>query len=196
MDAKIISIRTSEKASPLVIIEVSDEKEKHKYKISERTYREIGCPLSGEYIGEEALFIISSEDESRRALQKSLSLLSYADNNEKTLYLKLIRAGFSKEAAKGAVEECVRLGYIDEERQIERFILRASQELIGPYKISAKLLSKGYSSRQIFAFISKLEEEGKIDFAESKQRLMEEKLKGCSSPDEKRKLLHKYGYIK
>ncbi len=196
MNAEILSIRTKEKKSTLVMLEISSGGKRQKYTVGEGTYRAIGCPLSGEFIGEDELCKISSEDERRRSLQKALSLLSYADNNEKGLYIKLIRAGFSKDAARESVEECVRLGYIDEERQIERFIIKSSESLIGPYKISSKLLSRGYSPKQIFDAISALEADGKINFKESKNILIEEKLPENSSAEERKKLLYKYGYIK
>ena len=196
VNAKILSVKTKEAKSALVTLEVSVAEKKIKYTISEGTYREVGCPLSGEYIDEDALSLLSSEDERRRAMAKSLSLLGYADNNEKGLYMKLIRAGFSREAASDSVEECVRLGYIDENRQLERYILKCAEELLGPYKIIAKLLSRGYSSKKIFAVINKLEAEEKIDFKSSKARVIESKLEDGAKEDDRRKLLYRYGYIK
>ncbi len=196
MDAKILRIQIKDKNSAIVILEILSADKKQKYTISEGTYREIGCPLSNQNIDENVIAVIAEEDEQRRALQKSLSILTYADNCEKSLYLKLIRSGFSKSSAKNAVEECLRLGYIDEKRQIEHYAESANRELIGPYKIATKLISRGYAPGKVFSTLSELEASGIINFKESKQKLLEEKCTEQTSADERKKLLHRYGYIK
>lgn len=196
MEGKILSVRTKEKKSTLIVIEIEADGKSKKYTVSEGTYRKVGCPLSGEIIDGEALFAVERDDEQRRAMAKALSLLSYADNNEKTLYTKLLRAGFGKETAKFATEECVRLGYVDERRQIERIILRSAAELIGPYKIITRLLTKGYSRALSFEILEELRQSGEIDFASMRDALLQSKLPEGATPLEKRKLLHRYGYTK
>lgn len=196
MSGRIVSVQTKEKVKTLVEITLLSDGEKTKYTVSEGTYRKIGCPLSGEIIDGDSLEILSREDEERRALIKALSILSYADNNEHRLYTKLISHGFGKDAARAAVEECVRLGYIDEDRQLERYILKYHEELLGPKKIMAKLISRSYSASQISKMIRALEEEEKLDFTKAKKHLLATKLPEDASYEEKRKLLHKYGYIK
>ena len=163
MTCKILSIRTKESKSTLVVLLTETDGVRKKYTVSEGTYREIGCPLSGEVIDEDVISVISAEDEHRRALQKALNLLAYADNNEKTLQKKLRLAGFSREATAFATEECVRLGYIDEKRQIERLILKYASDLSGPNKIIAKLAARSYSTGAVIKIMSELEESGKLN---------------------------------
>ena len=196
MNGKILSIRTKGKSTILVEITVLLHDNKVKYVVSEGTYRKIGCPLSGEIINGDSLEALSCEDEERRALIKALSILSYADNNMRRLYSKLITHGFSKDVAKKTVEECVRLGYIDEERQLERLITKYSEELLGPKKIMAKLAQKSYSPAEISRMIRLLEDAGKLDFKKTRATLLKTKLTDGASYDEMRKLLHKYGYTK
>ena len=196
MTCKILSVGAKEGKVPLVIITALTDEKKQKYVISEGTYREIGCPLSGEEIDEEFFLILSTEDEKRRALAKSLNVLSYADNNKRALTGKLLRAGFSREAIEYAVSECVMRGYIDEARQAERLIMKHYAELLGPYKIKAKLVARQFSPALISKALCTLEEQGEIDFKANRARLIREKLGEEASYDEKMKLLYKYGYLR
>ena len=196
MKSRILSVGAKEGKTPLVIITALTDEKKQRYVISEGTYREIGCPLSGEEIDGERFSILSSEDEKRRALAKSLNVLSYADNNKRALTGKLMRAGFSRDAIEYAVTECVMRGYIDEDRQSERLVMKHYAELLGPYKIKAKLTARLYSPTLISKTIHALEERGEIDFKENRARLIREKLGEDASYDDKMKLLYKYGYIR
>ncbi|MBQ9070082.1 MAG: RecX family transcriptional regulator [Clostridia bacterium] len=196
MGNKVLSVRTKEKKTPLVVIDLLVGEEHKKYTVSEGTYREIGCPLSGEEIDASSLDAIAREDEERRALAKALRLLSYTDNSERQLKQKLIMASFSKFSAEAAVKECVRLGYINEERQLERLVLSYATSLFGPRKIMAKLIARSYSTEQIIKAITSLEDDGKIDFKKSKEALIRTKLPENADYQEKRKLLYKYGYSK
>lgn len=196
MNAKVISVRAKDGKAPLVILYTDCDGKKSKYTISEGTYRDIGCPLSGEILDEDMLYIVAKEDERLRAIKKALNLLSYADNNEKKLYTKLVLAGFGKEASKNAVCECVRLGYVNEERQIERLIIRYWGELHGPDKIIYKLISKGYNGGLAYRIMQTLERNGEIDFDASKEKLIEKKLPCDASEADKRKLLYKFGFKK
>ena len=167
MTCKILSVGAKEGKTPLVVITALTDQKRVRYTISEGTYREIGCPLSGEEIEGESLTLMCLEDEKRRALQKSLNVLSLADNNQRTLLFKLRSAGFSREACEYAITECVMRGYIDEKRQAERLVLKYYSELLGPYKIKAKLAAKRYSPSLISATLRALEEKGEINFKEN-----------------------------
>ena len=194
--ARILSVRSKGEKTVLVTLDIEIDGIRKKYTVSEGTYREIGCPLSGEEIDEEFFLILSTEDEKRRALAKSLNVLSYADNNKRALTGKLLRAGFSREAIEYAVTECVMRGYIDEARQAERLIMKHYAELLGPHKIKAKLQARQFSSALISKALCTLEEQGEIDFKENRARLLREKLGADASYDEKMKLLYKYGYLR
>ena len=196
MSFKILSVGAKEGKAPLVIITALENDKRKKYVISEGTYREIGCPLSGEEIDGDSLYVLCAEDERRRALQKSLNILSYADNNKTALRRKLRMAGFSKEASESAISECVMHGYIDEEKQAERLVLKHAAELLGPYRIKAKLAARYYSPALITKTIRALEERGEIDFKKNKALLISAKLGSDATYEEKMKLLYRYGYLK
>ena len=191
----ILSVRSKEGTVPLVVIDGESDGKKTKYTITEGTYREIGCPLSGEVLeGDEAELLIR-RDEERRALAKALSILTYADNGENQLKIKLMRHGFSKSAIDETVKECVRRGYIDDLRIIENAVLKLAADYQGKKKIIAKLTAKGFSAGAVMKTVVRLEAEGKIDFTEARRRLITEKLPPESTKEEKLKLLHRYGYI-
>ena len=196
MSCKILSVGAKEGKTPLVVITAITNEKKQRYVITEGTYREIGCPLSGEEINEENLYTLVLEDEKRRALQKSLNILGFADNNKRALRQKLMRAGFGREAVDFAITECVMRGYIDEERQAERLVLKYAEELLGPHKIIAKLSAKYYPAALISKTIRSLEERGEIDFKKSRSELLKYKLDDSAGYEDKMKLLYKYGYVK
>ena len=196
MSCKILSVGAKEGKAPLVVITALTDDKKQKYVISEGTYREIGCPLSGEEINEENLYTLVFEDEKRRALQKTLNILTFADNNKRALTQKLLRAGFSRDAVDYAIKECVMLGYVDEDRQAEHLVMKYASELLGPYKIAAKLAAKYYPSSTTARAMRRLEERGELDFKKNKAELLSQKLDKDASYDEKMKLLYKYGYLR
>ena len=191
----ILSVRSKEGTVPLVVIDGESDGKKTKYTITEGTYREIGCPLSGEVLEDGEAELLVRRDEERRALAKALSILAYADNGEKQLKIKLMRGGFSKSAIDETVKECVRRGYIDDLRIIENAVLKLASELQGKKKIAAKLVTKGFSAGAVMKTVLRLEAEGKIDFTEARRRLIAEKLPPESTKEEKLKLLHRYGHI-
>ena len=194
MSAQIRSVRAKDSKPPLVVLTVACEDIIIKYTVTEGTYRNIGCPLSGEEIDEDALEIIASEDEYRRALAKALSLISYSDKTERVLYSRLIASGFCKNAASAAVKECVMLGYVNEERQIEHLIYKYYRALEGPSKILMRLASRGYSGKDARAVLTRMRDAGELDFKASKKMLLDKKYPDGATPEEIKKLLYKYGY--
>jgi len=191
----IISLETKGSKHPTVTLTVSEGGKRQKYTVTEGTYRDIGCPLSGDDISEDTLAKMARADGERRAMAKALSLLSYADNSEARLYSKLIAAGFSGDIAALVKEECVRLGYIDEERQIARIITRCHKGSLGPYKILYKLSSLGYARSRSVYVLRGMQADGSVDFDKTKAQLIS-MLPEDSTLNDKQKLLKKYGYLK
>ncbi len=151
------------------------------------------CFVSGGVLEEDELRTLISLDAEYRAIKKALSLLSYSDKNSKELYIRLVREGHSRENAKSAVEYCLSHGYINEENQLERLILReANTSLRGPRYIREKLVAKGYSRDKIDAVTDELVASGEIDFAANFAVLCEKR--GVTEPSERRALAYKYGY--
>lgn len=175
-----------------VSLGVSSDEGTVSYNISETLYNSLGI-VRGSHLSEEALVDIEYEDERYRAMKRALSILAYADNTATNLTAKLLRAGFSREIAVECVEECLRLGYVNEERQIERAVLNeANRSLYGREYIIKKLSAKGYRHGAVAACIDALVERGEIDFAENFERLAERC--DASGEEERKKLAYKRGY--
>ena len=178
----------------IMILTVSDGEEIKRLFVPTRVYRNIGAPVVGCSLDgamDELLFA----DELYRAEKKALSLLSYADNNVQSLKVKLVRAGFSREAVDDVASQMLRLGYINEQRQLERLILNeANVNLKGPYKIIPKLAAKGYSVALIKSVFKELCESGEIDLNKNRQKLIAKKLGEDADGEQKRILLYKNGF--
>ena len=192
--SKIIYLKESKTKGHLVV-GVINGGEREAYTVSAAVYSTIGSPLRGTELDEDTLAALKEASNSYKALKKALSLLSYADNSERNLRLKLMRAGFSRDISEETVREVVRLGYINESAQLERLILsEANGNLQGPMKIILKLVAKGYSVSSVKRVIEALENAGEIDFDENKNRLLESKISDEDDTEKKYKLLRKYGY--
>ncbi len=175
-----------------VRIGIDDGEAANCYTISASLYNSLGV-VRGSELDEVTLGSIAYEDERYRALKRALSILSYADNTVSNLIMKLRRAGYSSEIAAECAEECLRLGYIDEPRQIERAALtEANRSLHGREYIIRKLSAKGYKSSVVRDVIDGLVAHGQIDFALNFERLAEKM--GALTDEERRALAYKRGY--
>ncbi len=159
--------------------------------LSDAQYDALGRPTPCEELSEEDFRAAENGDEYNRAKKKALNILSFGDNSERGLSLKLSRAGFSRHTRELVVSEMKSLGYIDEERQLMRIIENeASAKLRGPKKIFSSLVGKGYAPEKIKATMRRLEIEKIIDFEETKKKLTS----NVADTEERRKILYKNGF--
>lgn len=183
------------KDSRLLLLGISEEGESARYTINLSTFLEIGSPAVGDELDYESMDIISYTDRLIQAKKKALNILAYADNNKKSLSMKLHRAGFDRDIVELVCDEMVELGYINESRQLERLILNeANIKLRGPARITAALGAKGFSTSQIREVMSDLVSRGEIDFSRNARLLLEKKLGDEVNDDEVKKILYKNGY--
>ena len=178
-----------------IAITVSGDGEKKTYTVRTSVYNELGMPCRGEELTDDAVDALRAADEYYRAKRSALSILSYGDNNAKTLYTKLRARSISDETASEVVREMVSLGYINETRQLERLIVEDSnRKLLGPRKVIPRLLARGYALADIKAAFEALTSSGEIDMDRNKELLFEKYLGDNRDPEQSRKLLFKYGY--
>ena len=183
------------KEKKLLLLGISEEGERYRYTVGESFYLSLGSPPVGYVFSESEMCCVKGEDDRIRATKKALSILSYADNNERALVAKLTRAGFSREISESVAAEMVGCGYINESRQLERLVLReANVNLSGYSKFLPKLLAKGYSAKVIKSVTLSLVNSGEIDFKANAGKLIEKKLSKDATSAEKKTLLYKYGY--
>lgn len=191
---QVKAVRAGKSQGYLTVV-ITDGEERKTFTVSERDYLEAGSPRPGDYLDGDMLAALSHSDENYRARLHALRILSYADNNERTLVRKLVSRGISHSLATEVAHEMVGRGYIDEERQLERLIItEANRNLIGPHRIKAKLTAKGYRGSDIDGIIEQLCDSGEIDFDRSRRLLIEKKLTRGATDEEIKKLLYKNGY--
>ena len=179
----------------LLFLGVSEEGESARYTVNLSTYRDIGSPSAGDLLDNGQISAIKYTDQLFRAKKKALNILAFADNNRKTLFIKLQRAGFSRDIAESVCSEMVERGYVNEARQLERLILvEANIKLRGPLRIAPSLMQKGFSGSQIGEVMSRLVDSGEIDFSKNARLLLEKKLPDGLDEDEAKKILYKNGY--
>ena len=183
------------KDTGLLLLGIVGEGESADYTVNSTLYLEIGSPSVGDNVSDTDMSAVKYADELYRARKKALNILAYADNNQKTLKAKLLRAGFKYEIADLVLTEMVSHGYVNEKNQLERLILtEANQKLRGPLKIIPALINKGYSSSDVREVLRRLLDEGEIDFSANAERLIEKKLPAEADGEEIKKLLYKNGY--
>ena len=190
--ARVVFVRPvpSKKRIQLGILDGSEEAT---YTVRESTYSEIGAPTVGSEMGAAVLGTVRFEDECLRAIKRAMGYLSLSDKSRFELKMKLVRSGISYEAADIALDRLLELGYLDEDRQLERAVEReANYKLRGRYYIKRKLSAKGYSGIAINRAIERLTDSGQIDFDANFEALAEKK--GISSDEERYALEYKFGY--
>ena len=188
---KIVYLRSDKEGKRLRLGVIVDG-ETVSLRLTEAEYLDMGSPAVGCELGDGELSELRALDERHRALNKALSLLSYSDKNERTLLMRLLNCGFSRESAREAVRTCVSLGYINEERQLQRLVVAEWRKLYGRRAIVARLCAKSYSRADIERTVDELEGAGEIDFSESFRRLCEKY--GSHEGEQLLKLKYKYGY--
>ena len=191
--AKIIYIKES-KTKGYLVIGVKEGEQKTPLTVNGAAYAALGSPALGEELSTDTYEALARENQRFLALRKALYLLSFSDNSERNLRYKLMRAGYPCDVVDFAVSEVLRLGYINEARQLERLIVNeANSRLYGPMKIVSRLAGKGYSTSAIREAMESLCDSGEVDFDTNRARLLE-KLPDGYTDEDMYKLLYKYGY--
>ena len=183
------------KDSRLLLLGIVGEGEPSRFTVSTTVMESIGSPTVGAELDERQMSVIEYADRLFRAKKKALSILAYADNNRRSLAMKLARAGFERDIVDEVVDEMLSLGYIREKDQLERLILvEANGKLRGPARIIPALVTKGYSSSDVREVLHSLVDSGEVDFKKNARILIEKKLPQGADAEEKKKLLYKNGY--
>lgn len=188
---KVLSVIPDEKGKKYHI-DIDEDGKRSSYTVSAEAYAEIGSPISDLWLDEYALSVVRYSHECYLALKRAYYYLGARDRSRLELKNKLTEAGYSSDAAEYAVVRLTELGYIDEEGQLERAVLReANTSLRGPRLIVDKLRMKGYGSSDIRRVIDRLVDTGEIDFKENFERLAEKKR---VTDDKRYALKYRYGY--
>lgn len=194
MQATLKSIRYADGGNA-VCLRVQAEDDICLYRITARDYEALGTPAAGTPLDGDALAALDEAAGTYAARTRALRMLAYGDNSEKGLLRKLRARGTDPDAAAAAVREMRERGYIREDEQAYRLVLReANTKLRGPRRILAELVQKGYSPETARKAIARAEAEGEVDFDEIAARLIEQKLGPDPDREEEAALLWKQGF--
>lgn len=191
---KVVYVRES-KSRGYTVLGIDAGEGARAYTVETSLYVRIGAPLSSDELDERAFADVSFSDECYRATKKALSLLAFSDKNRRTLSLKLLRDGFSRDAVDAAVADMLRNGYINERRQLERLIETEIRiNLSGRRKLVPKLVAKGYSKSDVEETLDELIESGALDLEAAAKELVLKKLGESPAEDDVKRLLYKNGF--
>ncbi len=160
-----------------------DKQDEEKLSLSFEDYRACGIFSVGEELTEETVNRLRHGERRLTAVKKALRILAASDNSQLSLYKKLRQRGTEHLDAIYAVRQMVSSGYLCENEQLPRLILRyAEEKLFGRARILHELKEKGYRREDILLAIDSLTEAGALDFNLIKEKLYEKKIPQ-SSPE-------------
>jgi len=130
----------------------------------------------------------------RRALNSAAAILTRRDHSRKELRDKLVARGFDGATARATVDECQRLGYIDELGAAQRFAENRARRGYGPRYIRRALKKYGYENTLIEAVLAPCAKEAR-QMADAR-RALEKKLKSSRlDPDPRRRNEKLYRFL-
>lgn len=97
----------------------------------------------GDFIDEDELKSLKSDSDYKRAKSRALWYLDRMDYTEKSLFEKLIKAGFGKKVSAEVLAKFCELGLVDDRRYAERFAERCKDSNISKREAVHKMVLKG-----------------------------------------------------
>ena len=146
---------------------------------------------------EEIFDLVALEARIYGAVKKGLKTLEYGYCSTKALYLKLLRAGFSKDISAKAVVILQKQKLLDDKANARREAEKGVKKLWGSHRIESELLKKGYDSDCAKDALEHLNELG-VDYAANCEKLVAMSLQGETPTIRDLKRLYpsltRYGY--
>lgn len=123
-----------------------------------------------------------TDDAYRKALNSALHILSRRDHSVWELRRKLVAKGVPVEATQRVVAECLRLGYLDDERAACALINRFKHKGCGIRRVRFEMRQRGLSGDAFNRLLqSRFSTEEELFLA---RRTLGRKLKTCSAAEE------------
>ena len=107
------------------------------------------------------------------ARRQAFAILSYGENNKKTLVQKLLQKGFNYEVCENIAIYMEHRGYIDEKKQIGLLCENYLHKKYGKLKIINELITKGYMREDVDEYVAKNLSD--VNFAENCAYIIENK---------------------
>ena len=107
----------------------------------------------GERIDDEHFLKIREEMLFDNARRHAFTILSYGDNNKKTLVNKLMQRGYARELSENVAIYMEHRGYIDEKKQMGIQLEGCLRKKYGQMKIAEELMIKGFKREDVMEFL-------------------------------------------
>lgn len=150
----------------------------------------------GDTIDDDHFLKIREEMIFDNARRHAFAILSYGENNKRSLIQKLRQKGYSLEVCENIALYMEHRGYIDEKKQIGLLCDTYLRKKFGKLKIKSELIQKGYNREDVEEYVSK--HLCDVNFAENCAYIIENKYFPLpKDPKELAKMmgaLMKYGY--
>ena len=140
--------------------------------VSEEQYARFDIK-EGDRIDDERFLKIREEMIFDNARRQAFNILSYGENNRKSLIQKLRAKGFSPDVCEKIADYMEHRGYIDEKKQIGLLCDTYLRKKFGKLKIKSELIAKGYRREDVEEYVSK--NLADVDFAENCAYIIENK---------------------
>lgn len=132
--------------------------------VSEEQYARFDIK-EGDKIDDKHFLKIREEMIFDNARRQAFTILSYGENNKKTLVQKLIQKGFNREVSENIALYMEHRGYIDEKKQIGLLCDTYLHKKFGKLKIKNELIAKGYMREDVDEYVAK--NLNNVNFAEN-----------------------------
>ena len=163
--------------------------------VSEEQYARFDIK-EGDRIDDEHFLKIREEMIFDNARRHAFTILSYGENNRKSLIQKLRAKGYSPDVCEKIADYMEHRGYIDEKKQIGLLCDTYLRKKFGKLKIKSELIAKGYKREDVEEYVA--EHLADVNFAENCAFIIENKYFPLpKDPKEIAKMmgaLMKYGY--
>lgn len=163
--------------------------------VSEEQYARFDIK-EGDTIDDDHFLKIREEMIFDNARRHAFAILSYGENNKRSLIQKLRQKGYSLEVCENIALYMEHRGYIDEKKQIGLLCDTYLRKKFGKLKIKSELIQKGYDREDVEEYVSKHLSD--VNFAENCAYIIENKYFPLpKDPKELAKMmgaLMKYGY--
>lgn len=90
----------------------------------------------------------------RQALERAVRLLAMREHGRCELKRKLLQRGLDAGSVRAALDECERLGYIDDRRAAELFARSRARQGFGPRSVRQGLQRRGFDTRLIASVLA------------------------------------------
>ena len=107
------------------------------------------------------------------ARRQAFTILSYGENNRKSLIQKLRAKGFSPDVCENIADYMEHRGYIDEKKQLGLLCDTYLRKKFGKLKIKNELIAKGYKREDVETYVSNNLSD--VNFAENCAYIVENK---------------------